>query len=110
MTMNDENFRGELDRAFTSMREGLTSGQYSQSDAPAVEKALLESFQKKYDMPEAELYRIQDAWNKEGKGSFSYLETNQWDLNVKASEDYGYDWLMNLSDDQLLDYAEANPH
>jgi hypothetical protein len=108
MILNDSDFRDKLHNAFASVHEDLTGGSLSADDHGATMDAIQEGVRSTYDLPEGDIGRIYKAW-QDNKGSFSYIDKNPWDTNVKGSEDYGYNWLMGLSDEEIMDYATSNP-
>ena len=108
MILNDDDFKGKLHNAFASVHEDLKSGSLSKEDHQSTMDAVQKGIRNKYNMSEGELGRLYEGWQDSGS-SFSYIDKNKWDSNVQTSEEYGYDWLMGLSDEQMMEYAVANP-
>lgn len=108
MILNDDDFKGKLHQAFTSIHDALKDGSLKEVDHNATMSSLQKGLQEGYGMPEGELKRLYTGWQDSGS-SFSYIDKNTWDANVQGSEEYGYDWLMGLSDEEMMEYAVASP-
>jgi hypothetical protein len=108
MILNDDDFRGKLHNAFASVHDDLKSGALTADDHGSTMDALQTGIRDKYNMSEGDIGRLYKGW-QDSNSSFSYIDKNAWDANVQTSEDFGYDWLMGLSDEQMMEYAVANP-
>lgn len=104
--MNDKSFREGLHRSLTIIHDSYDNGDITKSEL----QSTLAQLDKSISADMGEDFTIGDAVDMwEVNRSFPDFEDNAWDIDVRQSAEYGYDWYMGMSNDELAKMALKDP-
>ena len=105
--MSDDKFRNNLHKAFTSISNDIRNKKLPKEVVAKELESFNTGLNTKFGYKNASVKNIYKSWVDSGK-NFEYIESNPYDITVRKSENFGYDWLMDMTDDELSKRISAS--